>query len=190
MVGTKNNRRAKYTKNVIQETVLSLLENQSMDSIKVTDVCKIADVNRTTFYRYYDDIYDCVDKIESEFLDSVKIDDTLSPMEALNHLLTAFYDNRKLSNLVFVEGKTKLLSRMKEVMMPNHPMRMQKNLQYNEVYVMSGMQGMLKKWVKDGMIQSPEQLTSIIIKVVFADEFQDLRKYVGELPSANLPDEQ
>ena len=67
MVGIKNNRRAQYTRQVIQDTVLSLLENKAINAITVTEVCKLSDINRSTFYRYYDDVYECVDSIETKY---------------------------------------------------------------------------------------------------------------------------
>ena len=53
-------RRVKYTKKVIKDTFLSLLEKKDISSISVKELCDIADVNRGTFYRYYEDIYDYV----------------------------------------------------------------------------------------------------------------------------------
>lgn len=67
MVGTKNNKRAQHTKKLIKKTVLSLLQQKKLDTITVTEVCQKAAVNRTTFYRYYNDVYMCVDAIETEF---------------------------------------------------------------------------------------------------------------------------
>ena len=60
-------RRVKYTKKVIKDTFLSLLEDKDISNISVKELCDIADVNRGTFYRYYEDIYDLLKKIEEEF---------------------------------------------------------------------------------------------------------------------------
>ncbi|MBQ9011148.1 MAG: TetR/AcrR family transcriptional regulator, partial [Bacilli bacterium] len=60
-------RRVRYTKNVIKETLISLLSEKKINKITVTEVCKIADINRATFYRYYLDIYDLYDHMEQEF---------------------------------------------------------------------------------------------------------------------------
>lgn len=86
MVGVKNNRRAQYTQQVIQETVLSLLESKPINAISVTEVCEQADVNRTTFYRYYTDIYDCVESIEKAFVTSLNPLDGATPTQALEQI--------------------------------------------------------------------------------------------------------
>ena len=51
-------RRVKYTKKVIKDTFLSLLEKKNISNISVKELCEMADINRGTFYRYYIDIYD------------------------------------------------------------------------------------------------------------------------------------
>jgi AcrR family transcriptional regulator len=176
MVGIKNNRRTQYTKKVIKEAVLSLLEDNSPETITVIDVCKIADVNRSTFYRYYDDIYACIDEIEGEFIDDLKIPDNMTPMEGLRALLEAFYKNPILSNLAFVEGKTKLLERLHDAIDKNHPTPKHQLIltPYTEIYVMTGMQGVLRKWVKGGLKETPAELTQIIWKLFFAEDVREL----------------
>ncbi|KRO03383.1 hypothetical protein IV54_GL000289 [Levilactobacillus paucivorans] len=174
MVGVKNNRRAQYTQRVIQETVLSLLENQPITAISVTAVCELADVNRTTFYRYYTDVYDCVASIEKAFVASLQPFHESTPSEALEHLLTAFYRDRKLSNLVFVEGKTKILDRMRELMDQSGP-RPPEITAYQGAYIGAGIQSVLKAWVKGGMAESPHEMTQIIIDTILARNLDNLR---------------
>ncbi|WP_125582608.1 TetR/AcrR family transcriptional regulator [Levilactobacillus cerevisiae] len=162
MAGVKNNRRAQYTQQTIQDTVLGLLESKPINAISVTEVCAQADVNRTTFYRYYTDIYDCVACIEKDFVAALHPLEEGTPAQALEHLLTAFYADKKLSNLVFMEGKTKLLKRMQELMRQNGPEPPVLD-GYQEAYISAGLQSILKKWVKDGMPETPQQLTKIIM---------------------------
>ncbi|WP_143463425.1 TetR/AcrR family transcriptional regulator [Levilactobacillus enshiensis] len=177
MVGVKNNRRAQYTQQVIQETVLSLLESKPINAISVTEVCEQADVNRTTFYRYYNDIYDCVESIEKAFVTSLNPLMSGTPSQALEHLLLAFYQDKKLSNLVFVEGKTQLLERMQELLKQSGPEPPLID-DYQGVYIGAGIQSILKKWVKDGMPETPQQLTRIIIDTILAKNFDDMRDFV------------
>ena len=51
-------RRVKYTKMIIRETFINLLEKKNINKITVSEICKEADINRATFYRYYLDVYD------------------------------------------------------------------------------------------------------------------------------------
>ena len=62
----KLNRKRAYSQRVIQEAFLELAKNTLISKITVTDICRLADVNRTTFYSNYDDIADLVKSIVSE----------------------------------------------------------------------------------------------------------------------------
>lgn len=176
MVGIRNNRRAKYTQKVIREAVLSLLQRKAVEAITVTEVCELADINRTTFYRYYKDIPDCEDQIETEFIDSLKIPEDFTPFQSLEALLTRFYENPKLSNLAFVEGKTRLLEKMQQVLDPR-PSPVTNVNTYQGIYVMAGLQNVLKSWVKRGMPESPHELTSIVERLLFAEDIRPMKKY-------------
>ena len=62
--GTTENRRVKYSKKLIQDSLLQLLQEKPLEKITVKELCERADVNRGTFYRYYEDIFDLFDTIE------------------------------------------------------------------------------------------------------------------------------
>ena len=46
-------RRTRYSIKAIRYAMFELLETKSLDSISVTNICAIADINRGTFYKYY-----------------------------------------------------------------------------------------------------------------------------------------
>ena len=50
-----DNRRVRMTKKLMKDAYLELLERSPSEKISVTDICKVADVNRSTFYLYYED---------------------------------------------------------------------------------------------------------------------------------------
>ena len=62
----KMNRKRAYSQRVIQEAFLELSKTTLINKITVTDICRVADVNRTTFYSNYDDIASLVESIVSE----------------------------------------------------------------------------------------------------------------------------
>lgn len=71
----KEDRRIRKTKKMLRESLFSLLEKKNINTITVTELTKLADVNRSTFYLYYKDVLDMMDKIQNEiyevFYDSV-----------------------------------------------------------------------------------------------------------------------
>ena len=62
----KLNRKRAYSQKVIQEAFLEISKTTLINKITVTDICRVADVNRTTFYSNYDDISALVESIVSE----------------------------------------------------------------------------------------------------------------------------
>lgn len=60
----REDRRTKYTENVIHQSFLELLKSKPLSEISVKDLCASADVNRGTFYHHYEDIYDLFEKLE------------------------------------------------------------------------------------------------------------------------------
>lgn len=63
-----DNARTRFTRHVLQDTVIKLLQTQPLQSISVKEVCQRAGINRSTFYSYYDNIQDLVADIENETL--------------------------------------------------------------------------------------------------------------------------
>ena len=59
-----NNRRKKASQEKIEKTFLQLIQTKEIENITVSDICKIAKLNRSTFYANYIDIYDLVKKIK------------------------------------------------------------------------------------------------------------------------------
>lgn len=57
---------SKFTKKRIIDAFLSLLEKKSLDKLTVKDIIQTAEVNRNTFYYYFEDIYDLLQTVFEE----------------------------------------------------------------------------------------------------------------------------
>ena len=64
----KEDRRTRYTRQVIKEAFLKLLEEKEYPKITVTEICRLAEINRGTFYLHYYDTADVLDDILNEIL--------------------------------------------------------------------------------------------------------------------------
>ena len=56
------------TKQILKDTVLSLIQKKSVLRITVKEICENAFVNRGTFYRYYPDLYGILEEMLDDFL--------------------------------------------------------------------------------------------------------------------------
>ena len=67
-MATQENRRSKITRRVFRESLTELMLEKGMQKISVNEICKRADMNRSTFYAHYEDQFDLLREIEDEFL--------------------------------------------------------------------------------------------------------------------------
>ena len=65
-MNTPNNKRKKESIERIEKVFISLLQTNELNEISVSDICKLAGLNRTTFYANYTDIYGLADSIRDK----------------------------------------------------------------------------------------------------------------------------
>ncbi|MDD4493184.1 MAG: TetR-like C-terminal domain-containing protein [Eubacteriales bacterium] len=66
-----SDRRVKYTKMVLRESLIKLLRDKPISRITIKELCETADINRATFYSHYSDQFDLLKKIENEFIENI-----------------------------------------------------------------------------------------------------------------------
>jgi len=65
-MNVKNNKRRKESQNKIEKAFVELLQSREIKEISVSDIIKMTDLNRSTFYANYLDIYDLADKVRAD----------------------------------------------------------------------------------------------------------------------------
>lgn len=65
----KTDRRSRKTRAALAEALIELLEQKPLSSISVSELTRRADVNRTTFYAHYQDVFDMFNQLKREFCD-------------------------------------------------------------------------------------------------------------------------
>ena len=68
----KSDARIRYTKMRIKDALFELLKTKNLHKITVTEICEVAEINRSTFYVHYLDVFDLFDKVEEEILSSLE----------------------------------------------------------------------------------------------------------------------
>lgn len=70
----------KYTKNLIREVFIEMLNKKPLDKITVTSIAEKCEINRNTFYYHYKDIYEILSEIFQKEIQKVieEYNDTLS----------------------------------------------------------------------------------------------------------------
>ena len=61
-----SDRRIRYTKQVLKDSLLELMQETPVEKITVKELCARADINRATFYAHYDTLTALLEEIEVE----------------------------------------------------------------------------------------------------------------------------
>jgi AcrR family transcriptional regulator len=67
----KEDRRVRRTKKSLKEVLVEELQNRELQKISVKSLCEKADINRSTFYLHYNDVFDLWNSLEQEILDKM-----------------------------------------------------------------------------------------------------------------------
>lgn len=167
-MNTPNNKRRKASQNRIQQAFVQLLEEKELHKISVTDICKLAEVNRTTFYANYLDIYDLADAVQETLeLDVASLYQEEHDLSYnSNNFLKLFqhiYENQPLYKTYFKLGADR---RFKLVQYDTEQaMRYYNNehMAYHVEFFRSGLNAVLQKWLENGCRETPEQINEIIM---------------------------
>ena len=69
----KLHRKRAYSQKVLKEALLKLLVDQPLSKITVQKLCETADVNRTTFYSNFEDIFALYRQVQDDFLEQMAL---------------------------------------------------------------------------------------------------------------------
>jgi AcrR family transcriptional regulator len=67
----KEDRRVRRTKKLLTQALTQLLQEKQINEITVKELTDLADMNRGTFYLYYKDIFDMLEKIEDGLFEAL-----------------------------------------------------------------------------------------------------------------------
>ena len=181
--------RIRYTKEAIRNAFIELLRDKPLSKITVTAICELAEINRATFYKYYNDPFDLMSQIEAEMtLKLNHIVDKAEPFEQgqlLDILTTVLLDMQKnydVYSVLFSEHGNKQFT--KQVFLTCYQSQLtalennflslssdQKELFF--YFIVQGIGGTIERWVNSGMRESPEKVAEFICQMntVLLNEF-------------------
>lgn len=167
-------RRTKYTKNIIKETFINLLEKKEINKITVSEICKIADINRSTFYRYYLDVYDLLYKIQDELvnrLKNVKSNKKYTVESFSEEILNVFLEEKKLIKILFDTNENIYFlntilevayQKCKETWIEENKDLKEEEIEYASVFIFNGALGIVNYWVKNNFDKPVDEIVETI----------------------------
>jgi AcrR family transcriptional regulator len=182
-MGEKQDRRVRKTKQILRESLITLMKEKSISEITVREISELADINRGTFYLHYQDIYDMVTKVQDEIFDEFNsIVNARSPEEIKNEtvlILEDIYsylaDNEALCSVLLssngdIAFLERLRSAVREKCIYDFDTVFNKNKsQYFECFasfIVAGSIGLIQEWFNTGMKESPHEMARITNDII------------------------
>lgn len=174
----KENQRIALTKKLLQEGLLRLLDQKTLDRISVTELCRESGINRATFYNHYNSPLDLLNSIEDKITQELKviISNTATADEAVRNLetmCTYFHDNaRTLLILHKCNGDKKVAQALYDLnynfQLPRLSTKHSSNVRPEGVHLISvffytGCYNLLLEWLENDTPATPKEIADLMI---------------------------
>lgn len=171
---------SEITRQNILEAFWKLYEIGGIGNVSVTKLCKLAGYNRSTFYAYFQDIYEVLDTIESKLITPESFEkDLLLPLmkspdeEMLLKELLLFFErhNPYLTVLLGENGdprfRQKLLQHITPIVMKHIPHNSYppEHIKYIIEYQNAAMLSTIAKWYQNKKDIPEQELISLLVKL-------------------------
>ena len=189
----KEDRRTSYSKRMIKESLYEMMKEKPLNKISVTEICERADVNRSTFYAYYTDIYNLHQSIVEDFFvlqknvikhikESIKQKNALSEFTYSDFYRIAYYyletvkDNTELYRFIFNQNADNTVhasfakityQTIREVLNPLIVAERAEELKKAFTFVAGGTTALIIKWMENNCDTPLEALASYVAKYYY-----------------------
>ncbi len=177
-----SNRKVRYTRKVLRDSLVELLITKPISRITITELCKKADINRTTFYAHYKDQFDLLNQVEEETLSSFedilrKHEDKRGRRELLQlteEIVSFMADNGNSIQVLLSENgdirfQKKLFNRfirMDQVMNYFSSDEDDRELkEYSYIFVVNGTLGLIQHWLQSDKSVPEAQLAKMLVQL-------------------------
>lgn len=169
----KNNTRYKSSNEKIETAFLTLILNNKYEDITISQICKQAEINRSTFYAHYDDINDLIIKIESKFAQgtaNIFNYGERQTHEAMVEMFTFIKENKyfykaflNIPYITLAERNTKI-EILKNI---GQKLNIDKSntigIFYRASFFGAGIKEMCRLWLERDCKESPEQMAKLLL---------------------------
>lgn len=167
-------RRVRRTKALLLKGLMQLMEAKDIKDISVKELSDLVDINRSTFYLHYNDIYDMLNQIETElFLEFNEILDRTMPdslayisAQATLFEIFSFLERHRdaVKTMMGPHGDLAFVNRMKNLVQERLSNALNSNqahydYAYIESFIVSGCIGVIQTWLNHPTPKSPEEMS-------------------------------
>ena len=179
----KEDRRVRRTKKLLTQALTELLQKKQVNEITVKELTDLADMNRGTFYMYYKDIFDMLEKIEDELFQKLDViaqshehgDPTQQVKPILLDLFRFIEENQEMCRvLLSPNGDMNFLHRLYEAIRERSleiwkdqmGSLGEKEFDYRYSFVIFGCAGMIRAWVNRNCQETDMQMAELADRMI------------------------
>lgn len=171
--------RVRYTKMVIVQSFTKIIREKPLNKITVKEICDMAEINRATFYKYYLDVYDLLDKIEEQFLEELReillSQKNKTAKDVLTLIMVSFKAEQEQYEAIFsANGDSSFPQKVIEMCYDmEHTLLQIENDKLSQTqnewlfrFIAQGCNGILNQWIQNGMQESISEVTDFAYKLI------------------------
>ncbi len=173
----KEDRRTAMTKRMLKDTLTEMLKEKDIYHISIRELCERADVNRTTFYKYYGSQFDLLTDMENDLLSLLAAlvkDPETNTIKAIEAACTYLQEHLEFARQIFnnnidpafpqkvfsMEGVKKAVFRKCD------DRREDAELEYLYNYMTYGAYRVIYVWLNKEKRESPHEIAGILAKTL------------------------
>ena len=168
------NQRIRITKRMLKEALIRLLGQKAIEKIKVQELCQEAQINRTTFYKYYGNQFDLMNEIKNEFLNQLEMhfendDDPKNLVNVLSYineqreiclaLIQTLSDDSFLKSII---GLSYITTELEQGLSSRYE-GIRK--EYANEFLLHGAYAVLRRWLYSDSPETPEFIADVIMEM-------------------------
>jgi AcrR family transcriptional regulator len=174
--------RVRYTRKILKDSLIELMKTRPAAEIGIKEICDLAEVSRSTFYTYYEDVYHLLADIEEEVaayfedkVDNIPIKHSRRELEAIIQMLQYVADNSNSLRILLSEnGDPGFQKQFFQRFIPKarkilHDISENPGEAYDHeghsVFVVHGAIGLMQYWLKNNMHIPIPTLAKMLVKL-------------------------
>ena len=150
-----------------------MMQTKDINEITVKDLTELVDINRSTFYIHYKDIYQLLEAVEQEILSGLEeifnpgAVAATDPAQVLRLLYHFLYENKNtVSAFLGPHGDDALLNRVQTLLRDKIHENFSDTMgpeisEYCSAFCFTGCMGVVKEWIKTGCAMSPDDIADL-----------------------------
>ena len=165
-MNVKNNKRRRESQEKIEKAFIDLLQTREIKDITVSDLIKKTELNRSTFYANYIDIFDLADKVreklENDFSNLFADYDYFNERTGALKMFTHIRENQ-----IFYKTYFKLCYDDKHLISIYDTKRAKMeqidgNIRYHIEFFRNGLNAIIKLWLANDCKESPAEMAEVL----------------------------